>query len=147
MYALVLGGRLMGAQIGVPSGPGPGHIYHGLADGSRSKLIPAPRVQLTITIISKYGIQDVLFCKRGIATVRRSIISCSNTWTIPVMINTSLHKEWVTGHLIVSRHVNSNEISHQEVGGRGQEKQSRLLHCTRVVCVHTAIMYPPTTSH
>ena len=33
---------LMGAQIGVPSGPGPGHICHGLADGKRSKLIPVP---------------------------------------------------------------------------------------------------------
>ena len=68
----------MGAQIGVPSGPGPGHIYHDLADGSRSILIPAPRVQLAITIISKYGIQDVLFYKRGITTVWRAIISCSN---------------------------------------------------------------------
>ena len=68
----------MGAQIGVPSGPGPGHIYHGLADASRSKLIPAPKVQLTITIISKYGVQDILFYKRGIATVWRAIILCSN---------------------------------------------------------------------
>ena len=47
----------MGAQIRVPSGPGQGH---GLADGSRSKLIPAPEVQLSITIISKYRIQDVV---------------------------------------------------------------------------------------
>ena len=43
------------------------------------------------------------------------------------MINTSSRKEWVAGHLIVSHHVDSNEISHQEVGGRGQEKQNRLL--------------------
>ena len=67
LYAFVLGGRLMGAQIGVPSGPGPGHIYHGSADGSRGKLIPVSRVPINITSISKYRIQDDFFYLRGIS--------------------------------------------------------------------------------
>ena len=64
----------MGAQIGVPSGPGPGHIYRGTADGSRGKLIPVSRVPINITTISKYRIQDDLLYLRGISTIWRAML-------------------------------------------------------------------------